>query len=253
MINKLISTLDTKRFGFKIAKVDNWGANPQEIILGLYRENVKLIITRVAIEKINLINQLETFGFRVKDTQLTYLYKTKDLSFSSIDTQFNYIIREAEEIDINGLAEIAKNAFTNYGHYSANDRIDPEKANEIYADWTRRSYYDRGVADKFFVCVSERNELAGFLTFKLYKRDKQSYAASGLGCVSPHYRNQGVFHSLVKHGLLWGNDINLDWQEHNALSTNYPVGKVFTSIGFSSVSAHVTLHLWLDEIDLTYL
>lgn len=246
LVDNYLSILDTNRFGFKVAKVDNWGTDPVELLNSLRKNNFKLIISRIKNEDIASINILEGFGFEIKDIQLTYRHELKNLPFESLDIPSHMQIREACEQDISSIKSIAKNAFTNYGHYSANNKLDITKTNEIYEDWALKSYYDTNVANKFFVLTADNNELAGFLTFKLFNKENKFYAAGGIGAVSKSYRNQGIFQLLISHGLLWGKQINLDWEEHNALATNYPVSKAFTSVGFKIVSSFVTLHGWLD-------
>ena len=245
-MDKYLSTLDSNRFGIKVAKVDNWGTNPEELLISLRKNNFKLIITRLRCEDILTINTLEGLGLQIKDMQLTHRHELKNLPFESLEIPSHMLIRDASEMDMPSIKNIAKEAFANYGHYSANNKLDKSKTNEIYEDWALRSYYDANVADKFFVLTADNKEVAGFLTFKLFNNDNQFYAVGGIGAVARSYRNQGIFHLLVKHGLLWGKQINLDWEEHNALATNYPVGKVFTSLGFNIASSFVTLHGWMD-------
>ncbi len=245
-MDNYISHLDTERFRFKVAKVNQWDANPAALIHALEENGVKLIISRLPSEDIVTINKLENMGFQLKDIQLTYFQKIEDVTFDTLNIPSNFIIRDAEEADLPSIRFIAKQSFANYGHYFANSRIDKFKANEIYEDWASRSFYDKNVADKIFVLSSKtNNDLAGFLTFKILKKGNKTYAAGGIGAVSSAFRNQGVFQLLVKKGLLWGKEMNLDWEEHNALTTNYAVGKVFSSTGFKTSSSSVTLHAWL--------
>jgi hypothetical protein len=66
-----ISPLDTSRFGFKIAKINEPECINYETIAQLKNEGVQLIMSRIPNENIQLMNQMEKWGYRVKDVQLT--------------------------------------------------------------------------------------------------------------------------------------------------------------------------------------
>ncbi|MBS1662587.1 MAG: hypothetical protein JST68_16210, partial [Bacteroidetes bacterium] len=68
-----ISKIDTQRFGFDIARIDDSQTLLQPGFLQeLERHGVRLVITRIPTEKTDQINALEDMGFRVKDVQITY-------------------------------------------------------------------------------------------------------------------------------------------------------------------------------------
>lgn len=245
-MDKYISGIDSDRFGFKVAKINDWGSNPKELLGSLGAKNIRLIITRIPADDIVTINCLEMSGFQIKDLQVTHKHKLENIPVDNRINSSGIRIRDALEKDVNSIENIAQQAFFDYGHYSKNSQLDKAKVNEIYKDWALRSFYDKNVADKFFVAATPDDEIAGFLTFKLYKTDTGMYAAGGIGAVSASFRNQGIFHILVQHGLMWGKELNLTWEEHNALVTNYPVGRVFSSLGFGIASSWVTMHKWVD-------
>ncbi|WED41882.1 GNAT family N-acetyltransferase [Legionella cardiaca] len=240
-----LSEIDCKRFGLKVAKIDEWGTSPQELLKQLRAENTQLIISRIPTENTELINKLEDLGFHLKDSQLTYQFNLNRLNFDTLEIPMHLELREAREEDLPLIGELAKQSFHNYGHYANNRKLDQNKVNEIYEDWAVSSFANKQMSDKFFIIASS-NDVAGFLTLKLVHQGNKNFAKGGIGAVSEKYRNQGIFKLLVKQSLLWGKELNLDWVEHNALSTNYPVGKVFTSLGFYNAASLVTLHCWLE-------
>lgn len=244
-MSQYVSKIDSERFGFLVAKFNHWEVPPHELITHLKNEKVKLIITRLPAEDLATINTLEMHGFQVKDTQLTYGYRIKNVPFTQLKIPEHIEIREVIAEDLPQIALIARHSFQNYGHYFNNDRLNIEKTNEIYEDWALRSFSNKEIADKFFVAATN-SEVAGFLTFKCYQHNGQSCAKGGVGAIAEPFRNQQIFRLLVQYGLLWGKQRGLDWQEHNALTTNYAVGKVFTSLGFYNAASFVTLHCWLD-------
>ncbi|CEK10251.1 GNAT family N-acetyltransferase [Legionella hackeliae] len=245
MMNKFLSEIDTNRFGFNVAKVNNWDLPPQELLKQLRTENVKLVITRLATEDVELINELEGLGFQLKDTQLTYRFDLNRMASTSLELPSNLKLREAQELDLPQIGRLASDSFSQYGHYANNQKLDEEKVNQIYEDWAVNSFNNPDFADRFIVAVSG-HEVAGFLSYKIVSQAEKKFAKGGIGAVSSNFRNQGIFKFLTKEGLFWGRELNLDWIEHNALTTNYSVGRVFTSLGFYNSASYVTLHCWLD-------
>ncbi len=243
-VDKFISYLDSQRFGFNVAKVNEFDTTPENL-LGLLKENhVKLVISKINANNLELINKLESLGFQIKDIQATYKLELKNFIINENLKKNNITIRDAQIDDIDQLEEIAIESFRNYGHYYADKRLDPKKSNEIYSDWIQRSMKEDGVADKI-ILAEINNEIAGFLSFKLYNKGDYKYAAGGLGAVSRNFRNKKIFRLVSLAGLLWGKEIKLDWEEHNVLITNTPVIRAFSSLGFTISDSFVTMHHWI--------
>jgi len=243
-LNNYLSELDTQRFGFKIAKVNDFKEEPEEIINFLKHNGVKLILSKIPTENLEIINKLEVLGFVLKDIQVTYKYDLNKNTLKEKEVSENLIIRKSTLDDIESLQEIANNSFLNYGHYANDAKLDKMKCRDIYSDWIKRSCEDKNVADKVFVAESN-GELAGFLAFKIFKQDDKTYAASTLGAVSVKFRNLNVFRVLTLEALYWGKEIGLDWEEHNVLATNYPVNTSFVKSGFLIYKSFITLHHWI--------
>lgn len=242
----LISKLDTQRFGFKVAKVNDFGKEPQKILNELQKLGVKLIITRIQSKEIDTINFLEDLGFRIKDIQSTYRYDIHQEDFYDYQSNPNFAIREGIDNDVSQLVTVVEESFYEYGHYFADKRLDKNLCFEIYKDWVTRSCLDKSVADKVFVAESNSNVI-GFLSFKIFEEKEKQYAVGGIGAVSKKHRNHGVFQAIVKKGLSWGAGIGLAWEEHNVLATNFSINRSFSKIGFRIVNTFVTFHCWLDQ------
>jgi len=239
-----ISKIDSKRFGFKIARIDFLEFPTVGLIPELKEAGIKMIISRIECEKLGLINQLEELKFKTMDFQVTYKYKIKNsyLTKEMIDSEFS--IREAKKEDTLILKEIAEESFDQYGHYFADKKLDQSNCREIYKDWIERSIEERDVSDIVFI-AEKGNEIAGFLSFKI-KKDDFHFAAGVQGAVAKRFRNQNVFRVLAQGGLKWGSDLNLDWEEHNVLLTNYSVNRSLIRIGFIPCKSFVTMHCWLE-------
>jgi hypothetical protein len=244
-IENYLSKLDSARFGFKVAKINDFVYAPEELLRFLKENNVLLILTKVSIDNLDLINSLEKLNFTIKDFQLTYRFDLKNFKKTKENAGNELNIRDFAFDDIQVLKKIASESFAHYGHYANDHRLDQKKCNEIYVDWISRSCEDRQVADKIFV-AEYKKELAGFLSFKLNENDNLKYAAGGIGAVAERYRNLNIFRKLTYEGLYWGKNLGLIWEEHNVLINNYPVNRSFVKSGFYPYKSFVTMHCWLD-------
>jgi hypothetical protein len=245
---KIFSELDSNRFGVKIGKSNDDTFSDSNNIQKLKDLGFKLLIGRVDFNDIDLVNKLESIGFRIKDSQMTYYYQLNDFekSDTSLDSS-GYHIREFKESDTTELRTIAVECFDDYGHYFANSRLNKKDCRDVYDDWTYNSCTNPKVADKIFV-VEFEGKPVGFLSFKIYEENGKRYAAGGMGAVSTKHRGQSLFPKLVYKGLEWGEEIGLDWEEHNVIINNKPVNRSFTKMGFKPDNFVVTMHCWLDEI-----
>jgi hypothetical protein len=245
-MNKYISELDTNRFGFPIARVDVYPVETELFFSELRKDGVKMIISKIDLSNLPLINLLEKSGFEIKDVQVTYTfdYKTDFIKRYPPPTA-DCSIRFAEEADQQRLVEIAEESFVAYGHYFADNRLDPKKCGEIYTDWIYRSVYDKNVADVIFVAEIE-NEIAGFLSLKLYK-DQHFYGAGVQGAVAVKYRNLSIFRSINQYCIDWGNKTGLEWLENNVIINNLPVNYCYSNIGYRITRTFATLHGWINE------
>jgi hypothetical protein len=241
---KYISKLDSERFGFNIAKINAVEGLTLQTFDEIKVQDIKLIIARVNAKSIDDLNKLEGLGFNIKDIQTTYRYFLKELNFNGYTNNPNLLVRDFRKEDIKKLMSITEESFNGYGHYFADKNLDHEKCLEIYKDWTFRSCNDINVADKVFV-AEVNGQVAGFLSFKIFNTSEGRFAAGGLGAVKKEFRNQDVFRGITKCGLLWGKELDLEWEEHNVLVNNFSVNNSFSKIGFKVYKSFITLHKWL--------
>lgn len=238
--SKFHSLLDTERFGYNIAKINSFEGPVKNIINELKDSNYKLILSKVNANDITLINELEQNGFMLKDIQVTYQFDLSEPIIFNLNEGIK--IRNAELSDKEALYEIAMKSFENYGHYSADEKLDELKCKEIYGDWIIRSF-DKQVADNILV-ADINGQIAGFLSHKIYI-NKFKYAVGGIGAVDAKYRNKDIFKAITISGLNWALTNNCKWVEHNVLVTNYPVNRSFSKLGFKTSNSFITFHKWL--------
>ena len=242
-MTKHISNIDTKRFGFKIAKINHFDKSPSELVAELKAEGTKLIMSRVSASNMDLISTLEKIGFRLKDVQLTY-----NSNLSKIPDQLGsleFTIRDATDNDAEQISKIAEQAFHTYGHYYADDRL-KNQTSAIYKEWALNSCLNKQIADKVIIAEFQGNVI-GFLTFKIQENDQGKHAVGGIGAVSSIHRNMGVFKAINIAGLKWSKKIGLNRLEHNVLATNFPVNATYSKLGFNIIHSEVTMHFWMND------
>ena len=88
-----ISDLDTQRFGFKIARLENFNGNPRMIIEDFKKQGVKLVIARISTADISTINTLEDMGFEYKDIQLKYSISLVNRSQQKLNKEKSFQVR----------------------------------------------------------------------------------------------------------------------------------------------------------------
>ena len=245
-MKNFISELDTNRFGFRVAKINTFNENLENEIIDLKNLGVKLIISRVKCNDINLINKLEDLNFRIKDTQLTFLHDMKNMEeyFSEINNKNDIVIELATVDDVEAVGKIASQSFQGYGHYAANKGLNKKKINEIYVDWAQKSCIDKKVADYMFV-AKIKNRIGGFLSLKIVNDDEFIYGVQHLGAVDKEFRNMDIFRLLIKKCLIIGKEKNHNWQQTYLLSTNIPVIRSYLKIGFKISDSNHTMHCWI--------
>ena len=233
-----ISRMDTERFGFKVARVDEFDGFPGGLVDNLKDQGVRMVISRVNTRDIRTINSLEALGFQVKDFGLLYRAPMESLDFSSFVVSPKIAIREVTDQDIGEVACVSEESF-------ADRRLDRDKCLEIYVDWACRSCKDKKVADTVFV-AENGSTVVGFLGFMAYERDGQRYLGTTVGGVLPEFRQLGAFQGIWQAGHDWARNQNIDYVQHQVLLTNMPMNRLLVKAGFSIVDSYVTLHGWFD-------
>jgi GNAT superfamily N-acetyltransferase len=241
-----ISQIDTQRFGFGIARIDDPVIlRSPDTIPALKQQHVRLIITRIHSSRLEVVNALEDLGFRIKDMQVTWRSSPGQPPWlPPPDPRFR--IRNAIPADSNAFRIIAGNAFDNYGHYFADQRLDREVCRLIYPDWAARTLAESIAAQHKIFVATAGEEVTGFAAFQLAGGIGDRHAACIIGAVAPAWQGQQIYSSLIAAAGSWVTHTGLAWQEHNTLTTNYPVNNVLARLGFRQVQAFMTLHCWLD-------
>lgn len=245
-MSKYISELDTLRFGFKVAKInefDDFDDSPANAIDKLRDDGVILIISRVLTSDIKLINKMEEVGFRLKDVQVTYSILVGDERTPEIPSSLcSY--RGFKKKDTEDIVRIAADSFEEYGHYSNNERTASIGVSLIYKDWARRSCIGNDLVDHIVVAEIE-GVVVGFLSLKIKNSNRLKYAVGVMGAVSREYRKDGIFQGINIASLRWAKAELIERIENNVLVTNFPVNKTYVSLGFNIIRSETTFHCLL--------
>lgn len=238
-----ISELDTKRFGFPVARIKEWDTlNPVDVIRYLQNQGVRLVISKVPEEKTSILHSLKSLGFDEMDVILHYkrAFPETLLDFRFSTLEFEY--REAEEDDIPQLQEIAEHSFLG-GHYFSDPKLDKEKCKGIYPDWILRSCLGE-TADQVYIAYLD-NEIAGFATFEI--KDSLTLWA-GIGATNKKFRNQGVCRSILQFGInKYFNNNPFQYFGSAVSESNSSVNKVFLDLGCKPTERFYILHGWHDQ------
>lgn len=234
------SKIDSQRFGFKVAKI-----NSREIseinINDLINSEYRLIIARVDSSDVELINKLESLGFRLKDNQFTMKNSEMKVSNFSVTFKNELVIRNYKDEDLNPLVDLVSTSFVGYGHYFANKELDYNRVLEIYPDWARRSLTGVNPVEKIVV-AELAGTAVGFLTFHVKMCGNEIFTSGGIGAVSSEHRGCNIFPMLLAEGLSWSTSIKAKWCEHNVLVTNVAVIRSMLKLGFTPTLPISTLH-----------
>lgn len=242
-MKKYISSIDSNRFGFLVAKVNEFDQPPEKTIEELRKLDVKLVMSRVSFDDVELVNSLERAGFLFKDLKITYRHELNEKQV--VEESFDDIIlRNADINDVDELVAIGTESFNGYGHYAMDSNLEPNKCLQIYEDWISRCVVDDSVADKVIVAQID-NEVAGFLSLKTHFKPYH-YGEALIGAVASRFRRRNIFKAILSESLTWGNETKQSWQVHSTLVNNYPINKVYASHqGFYIFESFITFHCWL--------
>jgi GNAT superfamily N-acetyltransferase len=241
LLSAQLSPLDTQRFGVRTARARVTTVEEvPEVLDFCAREGVQFLIARCRADDLRIAHQLEQAGGRLMDT---LVYYRRDLRKAPVpEEKPPVLIRPARPEDEEAIRHVATEAFRGYrGHYHADPRLDPAKADEAYVDWAVRSC--RGeLADEVLVAVGEK-ALLGFVSLCF---GRSGEAEGRLFGVSPEAWGKGVSRALMVEALRWCQRRGALYMSISTQLTNIAVQKVWVRVGFEPSHAYYTFHVWFD-------
>ena len=241
-MEEYISRPDSDRFGFKVARVNDYPEEPRKMVEALRQTGVRLVISRVATDDVRLINALEDCGFRLKDVQVTYSYDLNSLPLLPADEEV--VLRDFDPGDKDSLVELTRENLKGFGHYANNEGLSFVDTGEIYSDWVRRCCEEQEHADYIAVAEVDRR-IAGFAIFKIQEHGTNGYATSLMGVVNPKNRSRGLIKKIITLGSYWAAGRGLARLEYSSQVTNIPVNRALAAHGCRIVRSETILHCWI--------
>lgn len=247
--NKLVATIAKDNFNSEIfgMTMGNLMIHCDELNISEVENIAKLnnfshLAIRLSTDQKKLLHRLETSGFNLMDTLVTYKY---DYSRKKLENfSHNCELRDCYESDIPILKEFAEKAFK-IDRYHSDPSLDNLSADEYYARWIENSY--NGFADKVIVAVVEK-EPVGFTTCNLPKNSSSNTGKMILSAVSEKSRGRKVYTSMIHEGLKWFEG-KVEIVEVGTQINNYAVQKTWMNLGLFLFKSHYVLHKRIDKIE----
>jgi len=239
-----IDEMQTRRFNVVCAKLiggPECESDLAEINKIAKTKQISLITTRVPVDDIRWIQNLEEDGFRLMDTLVYYGRKLNDIDSSKIPTPSMNVCLASKK-DANNVAELARNAFKNYmGHFHADPQLDNSAADAAYVDWAAKSV-ESATNDSPVIVAKKDGRIVGFLTAKLHDTSLCEVILNG---VHPDAQQQGVYPMMFSFIMDYFKNKNADRIIVSTQINNYAVQKAWSRLGLTHNTSYYTLHKWV--------
>ncbi len=237
-----LSELDRMRFGITTAKAYNLTLETLPVAQDFCQEHdVTLLIARVSAQRLNVVQAMESDGFRLTDSLVYYAFKYARKTIPDDDSP--YTLRLAQPADAERITPVAAHSFQGYyGHYHADPRLDRAACDATYTDWARRSVTDPTMADAVLL-VEDDNALLGFATLRMNSPEEGEGILFG---VAPEAQGRGIYRTMMIYGMRWIQERGAERMIVSTQLTNVAVQKVWARVGFEMDHAYYTFHKWFD-------
>lgn len=237
-----ISPLDKMRFGIDTGKVYlSEKAHVQQALLEAKEKQIELLVARCKVNDLGVVQEMERNGFFITDTLVYYTHTFRNFQPHALTGDYTIrLFKPDEPVEVR---EIAKRTFAGYfGHYHADDRLDKQKCDEVYADWSYRSCAEKTDRDDVFV-VDENGKMIGFATMRLNSDVEGEGVLFG---VVPEAQGKGIYRQLILNAMNWCYERKCERIIVSTQINNIAVQKVWTRAGFEIAYAYYTFHKWMD-------
>lgn len=229
------------RFGCRTARAFIAELDDLPSLVAFCREDhTQLLIVRCPASALTVAQALEAEGARLMDA---LLYFERSIGEEAIPKRGESVsIRVAASIDSAEMAEVAREAFTDFsGHYHSDPLLDRRTCDDIYAEWAENSAGPSGSGAIAFIAEDERG-VAGFATARM---NCDSESEGVLFAVRPRAQGKGVARELMIEVMRWGAASGALTTVIPTQVTNLASQKVWLRLGFEPCEAVYTFHLWL--------
>lgn len=237
-----ISDIDKERFGFITARVIGLTAGSLPSVIDFCAaEKAELLIARCNMNDLAAAQAMEKQGFLLMDTLVYYCL---DLKRQHVPDDYAVaMVRPIHAGEEEDMIRVARESFRGYfGHYHTDPRLDKNKCDEAYTDWSRKAFASRS-ADNFLVGEIQ-SRIVGFGVLRMNNADEGEMF---LGGIHPDFQGQGIYHSFLCKGMEWCLGKNAGKMIISTQLKNIPVQKVLIKFGFEISRGYYTYHKWFDS------
>jgi hypothetical protein len=246
---------DTSIFGIKMGQIPVLAHRGREtpaadlarlldaVLDGCRRDGLKHLNIRVDADDIALVQALESRGFYLADTIVTYIFipRRQELGhFKYLFTTRTYRGEDRDEV-----LAVGREAYKNFfGRYHADPHLPKAQCNLLYALWTQK-LLDGGIAER--IIVSERRgKIVGFLGYVLNRAIFESTGVKcvggGLGGCTPEgfVAYAAILEEAMREGMH-----RYDMQDFETQLNNVNIIRIYQKLNFEYARAKYTFHAWL--------
>ena len=244
---------DSKHFGLTMGRLgpvvaDRAHATPGSIallvdwLLERAREaGLEHLTAKVDAAELGVLQVLETRGFRLVDSLVTYFY---DCHRDPVPPMKQLgAVRDYEPSDLDAVLAIAERMLGEYGGRFAFDPWVPqEAARRFYVEWARNACAGQ-MANRVLI-GERRGRIVGFLAYGMETRPLQDLgvriAGHGISAVLPE--GAGLYPALLTKAIAVDRVVAYDFAEFDTPIQNILPQRVFQRMGFHLARHKYTLH-----------
>lgn len=232
------SAPDSRRFGIRVYRGRISDDDSLRRALDC-EEDVDLMVVRCPVERADLVDRLEARGFERMGTLVTYRGATGRFTPPRPDERL--VLRPVEGRDLDPLARLAREAFTDFGgHYHADPRLDSAAATEGYVEWCLSLAAN---ADARVQLAVHDGSVAGFLALVPATTDESEIQ---LNAVAPRLQRRGIYTTLLQDAGNFLREAGIAHVRVSSQQRNLAPQKVWMRAGLEQSAAHHTFHRWFD-------
>jgi hypothetical protein len=208
------------------------------------RRRVQHVSARVDVADIDQVMALESRGFRLMDSLVTYT--TRPIKEPPNAVREVGAIRDFQPGDGPALLEIATEAYRGFrGRFHFDPHLQNDRCDAFYVEWARQCLLGT-MAETVLVSEGIDGRLLGFLAFK--RREPVSTIGGvqvfGGGLGACRVDTPGAYAGLIRAGTVWAHDRH-GVAECQTQNYNFPTVRIYEAVGAHYVRAEYTLHCWL--------
>lgn len=206
-------------------------------------QGVRHLTARVDVGDLESLAVLEAHGFRTMDALGTYILRAGKDTVREVRSVGP--LRPATPADTDDILAITRQAYAGYrGRFHLDPHLPRDRADAFYEVWARQCLTG-AMADVVMVSSDSSGRIIGYLAHR--RREPASSIGmpiygGGLGACRPDA--PGAYASLIRDSALWAHGQGAVAECQTQIS-NFPVIRVYESVGFHYVRAEYTLHAWL--------